>query len=132
VNLSLFFLFLFFPPPLPLSLPFLIPVQGIKEFQVIGRARPTDANPKPKIFRMRLFAPDDVRARSRFWYFLGRVERLKKPNGEVLACNEVRTFPFFLILISSLPSIFLFSLPSLFLLSSFSLPSLFLLSSFLL
>eukprot|EP00008_Paramoeba_atlantica_P001048 CAMPEP_0201503150 /NCGR_PEP_ID=MMETSP0151_2-20130828/84509_1 /ASSEMBLY_ACC=CAM_ASM_000257 /TAXON_ID=200890 /ORGANISM="Paramoeba atlantica, Strain 621/1 / CCAP 1560/9" /LENGTH=175 /DNA_ID=CAMNT_0047896787 /DNA_START=469 /DNA_END=996 /DNA_ORIENTATION=- len=62
---------------------------GIQEFQVIGRAKPTEANPTPKIFRMRLFAPDDVRARSRFWYFLGRVERLKKTNGEVLACNQI-------------------------------------------
>jgi large subunit ribosomal protein L18Ae len=38
---------------------------------------------------MRLFAPDQTRAVSRFWYFLGRVERLKKANGEILAVNQV-------------------------------------------
>ena len=31
---------------------------------------PTDADPTPKIYRMRIFAPNEVVAKSRFWYFL--------------------------------------------------------------
>eukprot|EP00211_Chloroparvula_japonica_P008404 CAMPEP_0119124120 /NCGR_PEP_ID=MMETSP1310-20130426/3828_1 /TAXON_ID=464262 /ORGANISM="Genus nov. species nov., Strain RCC2339" /LENGTH=174 /DNA_ID=CAMNT_0007114013 /DNA_START=50 /DNA_END=574 /DNA_ORIENTATION=- len=62
---------------------------ALGEYLVVGRAKPTEACPNPKIFRMRLFAPDNVRANSRFWYFLGRVERLKKANGEIIACNQI-------------------------------------------
>lgn len=40
----------------------------MREYQVAGRARPTEANPVPKIYRMRVFAPNPVQARSRFWY----------------------------------------------------------------
>lgn len=40
------------------------------EYQVIGRHLPTEHNPTPKLYRMRLFAPNEVVAKSRFWYFL--------------------------------------------------------------
>ena len=43
---------------------------GLREFQVVGRHLPTEADPTPKIYRMRIFAPNDVVAKSRFWYFL--------------------------------------------------------------
>ena len=33
---------------------------------------------------MRIFAPDKVRARSRFWYFLSRNSKVKKTHGEIL------------------------------------------------
>ena len=42
----------------------------LQEFQVVGRHLPTEAEPTPKIYRMRIFAPNDVVAKSRFWYFL--------------------------------------------------------------
>jgi hypothetical protein len=43
---------------------------GLTEYQVVGRHLPTENEPNPKIYRMRIFAPNDVVAKSRFWYFL--------------------------------------------------------------
>ena len=40
------------------------------EYQVVGRHLPTEADPDPKIYRMRIFALNEVVAKSRFWYFL--------------------------------------------------------------
>lgn len=42
----------------------------LQEYQVVGRHLPTDSEPTPKIYRMRIFAPNEVVAKSRFWYFL--------------------------------------------------------------
>lgn len=47
---------------------------GLTEYQVVGRHLPTENEPNPKIYRMRIFAPNDVVAKSRFWYFLRCVE----------------------------------------------------------
>jgi large subunit ribosomal protein L18Ae len=43
---------------------------GLIEYQVVGRHLPTEAAPTPKIYRMRIFAPNEVVAKSRFWYYL--------------------------------------------------------------
>jgi hypothetical protein len=43
---------------------------GLQEYQVVGRHLPTESEPTPKIYRMRIFAPNEVVAKSRFWYFL--------------------------------------------------------------
>jgi large subunit ribosomal protein L18Ae len=40
---------------------------------------------------MRIFAPNDVVAKSRFWYFLGKLRKIKKANGEIISLNQVRT-----------------------------------------
>ena len=42
----------------------------VSEYQVVGRHLPTEADPTPKIYRMRIFALNEVVAKSRFWYFL--------------------------------------------------------------
>ena len=47
---------------------------GLTEYQVVGRHLPTESEPNPKIYRMRIFAPNDVVAKSRFWYFLRYAE----------------------------------------------------------
>ena len=62
----------------------------LQEYQVIGRHLPTEANPTPKLYRMRIFAPNDVVAKSRFWYFLGKLRKIKKANGEIISMNQVR------------------------------------------
>ena len=51
---------------------------------------PSSETPEPKLYRMRLFAPNEVVAKSRFWYFLKKLRRVKKANGEILSVNEVR------------------------------------------
>ncbi|KAF1988547.1 ribosomal protein L18ae [Aulographum hederae CBS 113979] len=61
----------------------------LNEYQVIGRHLPSDANPTPKLYRMRIFAPNDVVAKSRFWYFLSRLRKIKKTNGEIVTLNQI-------------------------------------------
>jgi hypothetical protein len=61
----------------------------LKEYQVVGRHLPSESNPTPKLYRMRIFAPNDVVAKSRFWYFLGKLRKIKKANGEIVSLNEV-------------------------------------------
>ena len=39
---------------------------------------------------MRIFAPNEVVAKSRFWYFLSKLRKVKKANGEVVSLNQVR------------------------------------------
>jgi large subunit ribosomal protein L18Ae len=39
---------------------------------------------------MRIFAPNDVVAKSRFWYFLSKLRKVKKTNGEIVSLNVVR------------------------------------------
>lgn len=41
------------------------------------------------VYRMRIFAPNPVIAKSRFWYFLRKLRRVKKANGEILSVNEI-------------------------------------------
>lgn len=61
----------------------------IHEYQVIGRHLPSESQPEPKLYRMRIFAPNEVVAKSRFWYFLTRLRRIKKSNGEIVSINEI-------------------------------------------
>lgn len=62
----------------------------LHQYQVIGRHLPTAAEANPPLFRMRLFAKNTVVAKSRFWYFLGQLHKLKRATGEIVAVNEVR------------------------------------------
>jgi hypothetical protein len=56
---------------------------------VIGRHLPTEANPTPSLYRMRIFAPNVVIAKSRFWYFLRGLRKVKKATGEIVTVNVV-------------------------------------------
>ncbi|KAF8067924.1 ribosomal L18ae/LX protein domain-containing protein [Lyophyllum atratum] len=62
---------------------------GLVEYQVVGRHLPTEAEPNPKIYRMRIFAPNEVVAKSRFWYFLRQLKKVKKANGEIIGVNVI-------------------------------------------
>lgn len=64
-------------------------VGRLQEYQIIGRHLPSEANPTPKLYRMRIFAPNEVVAKSRFWYFLGKLRKIKKANGEIVSVNQV-------------------------------------------
>ena len=61
----------------------------LKEFKIIGRRVPTEKDTKPPIFRMRIFAPDVVAAKSRFWYYMKKLKKLKKSVGEIVSCEQV-------------------------------------------
>jgi large subunit ribosomal protein L18Ae len=38
---------------------------------------------------MKIFAANEVAAKSRFWYFVPRLNKLKKMTGEILGVNEI-------------------------------------------
>ncbi|EFJ31458.1 hypothetical protein SELMODRAFT_227198 [Selaginella moellendorffii] len=59
------------------------------QYQVVGRATPTPDNEHPKMYRMKLWAGDEVRAKSKFWYFLRKLKKVKKSHGQILAINEI-------------------------------------------
>jgi large subunit ribosomal protein L18Ae len=63
--------------------------QAMREYQVVGRHLPTKADENPKVYRMRIFAPNKVVAKSRFWYYLSKLKKIKKSKGEILAVNEI-------------------------------------------
>lgn len=73
------------------------------QYLVVGSHVASDKNPNPKIYKMRIFATDEVRAKSKFWYFLRRLNKIKKANGQILSCSEV----IFLIKIKNLPFLIL-------------------------
>ncbi|KAJ1981584.1 60S ribosomal protein L20B [Dimargaris verticillata] len=59
------------------------------EYSIVGRKLPSDAEPTPRLYRMRIFAPNDIVAKSRFWYFLKRMKKIKKANGEIVGFNQI-------------------------------------------
>lgn len=61
-----------------------------QEYQIIGRHLPTAAESTPKLYRMRIFANNEVVAKSRFWYYLRSLKKIKKANGEIVSVNSVR------------------------------------------
>jgi large subunit ribosomal protein L18Ae len=64
-------------------------VQTVRQYEVVGRLKPTLANPKPMIYRMKIFAPNQVVARSRFWYFLSNLQKAKRQTGEILSTKQI-------------------------------------------
>ena len=58
-------------------------------YQVVGRKAPTAGDENPPAYRMKLFARNEVMAKSRFWYFMHQMRKMKKTTGEILDVNEV-------------------------------------------
>ncbi len=61
----------------------------MREYQVVGRKSNPVTEEDKKIYRMRIFAANKIVAKSRFWYFLGKLCKVKSMTGEILACNEI-------------------------------------------
>eukprot|EP00399_MALV-I-05_sp_L67-4_P000057 gene57-69_t len=61
----------------------------VQQYQIVGRAAPTEKKPEPKIFRMKLFARNVVMARAKFWYFMKKICKAKKTGGEVLTVSKL-------------------------------------------
>lgn len=61
----------------------------MKLYQVVGRKAPTATDENPPAYRMKLFARNEVTAKSRFWYFMHQMRKMKKTTGEILDVNEV-------------------------------------------
>ena len=60
-----------------------------RQFLVFGRALPTDKNPNPAVIVVKVIAPNEAVARSRFWKLNKRDHKLKRSHGEVLKIQEV-------------------------------------------
>merc|ERR1712032_15836 len=61
----------------------------VRQFYVVGRALPSEKIPEPPCYRMRVFARDQVLARSKFWYFMKRQHKVRKCQGEVISTSEI-------------------------------------------
>ncbi|XP_060075639.1 large ribosomal subunit protein eL20-like [Ylistrum balloti] len=61
----------------------------LTEYKVIGRMLPTDKNRTPALYQMRIFAPDKCTAKSRFWYFVTQLRKMKRTQGEILCCQKI-------------------------------------------
>uniref|UniRef100_A0A2I3G7U4 60S ribosomal protein L18a n=1 Tax=Nomascus leucogenys TaxID=61853 RepID=A0A2I3G7U4_NOMLE len=59
------------------------------KYKVVGCCLPTPKYHTPPLYRMRIFAPNHVVAKSRFWYFLSQLKKMKKPSGEIVYCGQV-------------------------------------------
>merc|ERR1711937_1070684 len=55
----------------------------------VPNAKYAEDTPMCKVYRMNLFAKNKVVARSRFWYFMGRMCRVKKANGQIISVNQI-------------------------------------------
>lgn len=53
--------------PSPVSASACLVVVQFHQYQVVGRGLPTESDPQPKIYRMKLWANNEVRAKSKFW-----------------------------------------------------------------
>lgn len=56
---------------------------------MIGRKLPSEKEPNPPLYQMKIFAPEQVVAKSRFWYFLRHLRKFKKMTGEIVSIKEV-------------------------------------------
>jgi len=61
----------------------------MNQYQVVGRRAATEEKPNPEAYRMIIFAPNPVTAKSKFWYFMKQFRKMKKTTGEILDCVEL-------------------------------------------
>ena len=59
------------------------------EYLIIGRRLPSEKAPNPTLYKMNIFARDVEKAKSRFWYFMSKLKKLKKSAGEIVTVNEI-------------------------------------------
>lgn len=66
----------------------------VHQYQVVGRALPTEAEEHPKIYRMKLWATNEVRAKSKFWYYYYFFLLLLSISGDVRVVSILRELLF--------------------------------------
>ena len=66
-----------------------VSMKKVKQYLVVGRAKPTETDPEPKVYRMRVFAPNEVVAKSRFWTLMRKQKKIKHSHGEFIAIHQV-------------------------------------------
>ncbi|ERE84967.1 60S ribosomal protein L18a-like protein [Cricetulus griseus] len=61
----------------------------LREYKVVGSCLPTPKHHTPPLYQMRIFVPNHVVAKSRFWYFVSQLKKMKKSSGEIVYCGQV-------------------------------------------
>ena len=61
----------------------------VKQYWVVGRQLPSESNPEPTCYRIRVFAKNTVIARSHFWYEMKRQNKVRKCQGEIVSVSEI-------------------------------------------
>uniref|UniRef100_A0A2I3GKA2 Large ribosomal subunit protein eL20 n=1 Tax=Nomascus leucogenys TaxID=61853 RepID=A0A2I3GKA2_NOMLE len=59
------------------------------KYKVVGRYLPTPKCHTPPLYRMQMFAPNRVVAKSSFWYFVSQLKKMKKFSGEIAYSGRV-------------------------------------------
>merc|ERR1719384_1014042 len=62
----------------------------IKQYEVVGRSKPTDKLPKPDVYSLRVFAQNPVQAKCLFWKHFGFLTKSKASKAELLSCKVVK------------------------------------------
>merc|ERR1712086_1239031 len=61
----------------------------VGQYYVVGRKLPTESVPEPVLYRIRIFARDEVLARSKFWYHMKRQHKVRRIQGEIISTSEI-------------------------------------------
>merc|ERR1719163_2373357 len=61
----------------------------LKQFYIVGRRLPSEQTPEPTLYRLRIFAPNEVLARSKFWYHMKRQHKVRRIQGEIVSTSEI-------------------------------------------
>lgn len=62
---------------------------SLHQYRIIGRKLPSEKDPSPPLYRMTIYAQDEVVAKSRFWYFLRKLKKVKKTAGQIVKVQLV-------------------------------------------
>mmetsp|Transcript_27481 Transcript_27481/g.107549 ORF Transcript_27481/g.107549 Transcript_27481/m.107549 type:complete len:182 (-) Transcript_27481:1056-1601(-) len=60
----------------------------LKQYEVTGRKTPT-GDEESQLMSMKIFAPNKVVAKSRYWYNIRKMKKVKKTTGDIISVKEV-------------------------------------------
>ena len=60
----------------------------MQQYEICGR-QVVNAKPDTEIFKMTIFAPNEIVAQSRYWYFLNQLQRIKRTHGQMVSCKLI-------------------------------------------
>ena len=66
-----------------------ISVKKVHQYVIVGRCKPSETDKEPKVYRMRVFAPNTVIAKSKFWTLMRKQKKIKHTGGELIALHEI-------------------------------------------
>ena len=61
----------------------------VRQYVVSAARLPIVAETKPEILQMRVFARDEVTAKTKFWYNMRKLNKIKRSQGRILSVNEI-------------------------------------------